>query len=193
MNRKLPSARLLRRLIEYNPQTGEMWWKERPVWMFRDNGQGRKRAAAVWSSRYAGTRALNSVHIAGYLEGRIFKKACLAHRVIWTLVRGEWPPKCIDHINGDRADNRIKNLRTVSRGENQKNMRQSVRNTSGITGVRFDKPTSKWRAVIRASGRQTHLGLFDTKAEAARARAAAEVKYGYHPNHGRPRSAPRRG
>jgi len=100
-------------------------------------------------------------------------------------VHDEWPQDEIDHINGIRTDNRLVNLRSVTHRENQKNIKRSTCNTSGRVGVRWEGHRSKWRSAIKVDGREKHLGSFDSFAEASAARKAAEIKYGFHKNHGR--------
>lgn len=106
----------------------------------------------------------------------------MAHRVIWKMVYGH-DPDDIDHINGIRSDNRLMNLRNVTRAENLKNLSVSTRNKSGIIGV--CQARGKWVAQIKINGKTTHVGTFATKTEAARARLIASQKAGYHANHGK--------
>jgi len=114
----------------------------------------------------------------------INKEHYLAHRLAWLYVNGEFPPDQIDHINHVRNDNRIKNLRTVSCKENQKNKLMHKNNTSGVIGVHWYKPRMKWKAGIKVNGELNHLGYFTSLREAAKARKEAERKYGFHENHG---------
>jgi hypothetical protein len=95
-----------------------------------------------------------------------------------------WPDE-LDHINGDKGDNRIVNLREVTRAENNKNKSRYKQNSSGFTGVGWHKVTKKWAAKIRVDGRDYHLGVFASIEAAKEARAAAEKHYGFHENHGR--------
>lgn len=143
-----------------------------------------------------GTRAMpgmfaGSPNIDGYVRVRINNISYRAHRVIWLITYGEWPEGQIDHINGVKDDNRIENLRAVSVTGNQQNQHVRVDNTSGVTGVIFDR--GYWTAKIRANGKRIHLGCFKSLEEAAAARKAAERLYGFHPNHGRTDSARRNG
>lgn len=94
---------------------------------------------------------------AGYLCIRLDGKTYKAHRLAWLYVYGDWPTKEIDHINGQKDDNRVANLRDVSKSVNQQN-RKTVRG--------YTKDGSRWKAQIRAAGKYTHLGCFGTEAEA---------------------------
>ncbi|ABK00179.2 HNH endonuclease [Xanthomonas phage Xop411] len=113
----------------------------------------------------------------GHLQVRVHGKKYLAHRLAWLLHTGSWPSKQIDHINGQKDDNRIDNLRECSNAENQQNAGKRSDNTSGVQGVGWHKQAGKWRARIKVNGKQINLGLFHTLAEAAAARAAAKQQY----------------
>lgn len=167
----------LNRLFNYDPITGRLIWLQRGE---RDCPDPRERAR--WNGRYAGKEAFG-IKPNGYREGMIFRVQHRAHRVAWAMFYGEWPQDDIDHINGDRADNRIGNLRVATRSENSRNTKLRCTNSSGRVGV--SQRRGKWRATIRANNRQHELGIFDTFEEAAAARDAAEIRFGYHPNHGR--------
>lgn len=93
--------------------------------------------------------------------------------------------KEVDHINGDSLDNRSKNLRVVTNYENRRNTKISSRNRTGVVGVMFKNNRYIATAVDR-DGKQRHIGAYRTLEEAANARKQAEIKYGYHENHGRP-------
>jgi hypothetical protein len=180
---KMPSARLLRRLIDYNPDTGEMRWKARPVWMFAHGKHGPETLAAVWNGRYAGKIAGSPIGN-GYWGVSIFKTKYGAHRLAWVLCN-ENLQHCIDHINGNKLDNRICNLRDVPHAENSKNQPLQRRSKSKSHGVRWHKRDKAWTAHIKVNGAQKHLGTFLSQQDAIAARKAAERKYGFHPNHGR--------
>jgi hypothetical protein len=97
----------------------------------------------------------------GYRQLRIHGKQYLEHRLIWLLHTGSLPTDEIDHINGDRQDNRIENLRLVSRDMNMQNQRTARRdNTSGLLGVR--KSGAKWYATIGIDGKRFYLGMYTT-------------------------------
>jgi hypothetical protein len=90
-------------------------------------------------------------------------KEVLAHRLAWYFVFGEFPEQHIDHINGDKTDNRIQNLRLANPAQNSWNMRKSVRNTSGFKGVSWDEKNRLWCAQIQTHGKNKKLGRFSTK------------------------------
>ena len=121
----------------------------------------------------------------GYLIINVKYRLYKAHRLVWLYVHGRWP-KEIDHINGDRADNRIENLREVTRSQNRRNSKKPSTNTSGHMGVYLNKKKGKpFRAGIWHNNRQIWIGSYNSIEEAVAARKAAERKYGYSPNHGR--------
>ena len=97
----------------------------------------------------------------------------------------EWPRKTIDHVNGDRSDNRVVNLRSVAHQENHRNRAIPKSNTSGVMGVYWGKRDRKWYAQIKINGKKKHLGSFSCKKKAIQARKKAEIDYGFHANHGR--------
>lgn len=121
----------------------------------------------------------------GYRVVKIDWKQYYAHRLIFAHHHGRWPADQLDHIDGDRLNNRIQNLREVSNAENCRNQRMAISNTSGITGVTWHKVTGKWAATIRSNYRQIHIGLFKRFEDAVAARRQAEIDHGFHPNHGR--------
>lgn len=176
---------ILRELLDYDSATGALYWKKRNHTHFTDGKHSAPHTAARWNSSYAGKPALTAIEPCGYLHGDILNQRYKAHRVAWALHFGEWPTGHIDHINGDPADNRIDNLRIVTPTENMRNQKLNSANTSGVVGVSWASHRSKWNAYIKVDRRKIHLGLFNSVAEAAAARKAAERKYGFHPNHGR--------
>ncbi len=171
----LPALDLIRSMLDYNADTGVFVWKDRPVAMFPA-----PRHAAMWNSRFSGKEALCTKHHAGYLCGALFESNFSAHRIAWYIYHGEVPDE-VDHINGDRTDNRIENLRNVDRKENCKNAKVSRRSLSGVPGIRWDAKNQKWEVRISTK----HIGRFKDFDEALKVRKSAEAEYGYHPNHGR--------
>jgi hypothetical protein len=116
---------------------------------------------------------------------QVRRKHFLAHRLIWMLVHGPIPPGMeIDHIDHDHTNNRIDNLRLVTRKENMRNQARYPTNKTGVNGVRL-LPHGRYQARIHIDGHEKSLGNFKTLEEAAAARAAADRLYGFHPNHGK--------
>lgn len=151
-------------VFQYND--GNLLWKEKR--------RGSKIGAV------AGSFANN-----GYIQVMYDYKQNLAHRIVWQMFNGPIPEGMqIDHINHDRSDNRIENLRLVSNLENHRNKSISKNNTSGFVGVRWHKKHQKWIANIKIKGKLIHLGLFNDIDAAIDARKAANEKYKFHKNHG---------
>ena len=157
-------------LIEYNPTTGKFYWKPRDIKYFKT-----KRLQEKFNNMFAGKEAF-TYNDNGYRQGSILNQIMRAHQLAWFIYYGEMPLNHIDHINGNRSDNRISNLRDVPQQVNQKNLRMPKNNTSGVTGVSYLDKKQKWLVQI---------GLFNTIEEATRARLNAELKYDFHPNHGK--------
>jgi len=167
-------------LLNYDPATGALTWRERPRTRFRDDGSWTR-----FNRFYAGQPALDYTDREGYKHGPIFRRDYRAHRVAWALHYGRWPTHSLDHVNGDPSDNRIANLRQVSALENQKNLKTRRDNASGRMGVRFCQKNKKWQAKIGHRGKKYHLGSFANFDDACAAREAAELRFGFHKNHGR--------
>jgi hypothetical protein len=184
--RELPDPELLRKLLRYDPETGKLYWRERPQEMFSEEWRWKG-----WNTQYAHQEAFKTIDQTGYFSGRILTLTIRAHRIVWALVNNEWPQHEIDHLNGDKLDNRIGNLRDVPHRINCQNRKRRSDNTSGISGVSWHKKTKKWRARVYAGGTRIYLGYFDTVEAAAIARQTAMKKLGYHPNHGRHSAATR--
>jgi hypothetical protein len=137
------TADRLRELLDYNPSTGTFTWR-RPV------------ARRVHAGDVAG-----AVNGGGYLQIIIDYLPYQAHRLAWLWVNGEWPKAQIDHINMDRVDNRVINLREATVSQNHVNRRPYANNKCGWKGVNWNKSARKWRATTRVSGSPLHLGSFD--------------------------------
>ena len=155
--------------LNYNEGTGEFTWKKK-----------------ISKKTVVGKRAGHDKPLPnGYLTIRIFKKNYYQHRLAWFYVHGRWPKDEIDHINHDKTDNRLLNLREVTRAENCMNAPLRPNNTSGYCGVIWDKQKGMWAARIKMDGKEKHLGYFQNKEDAAAARKEAEVVVGFHENHGK--------
>jgi hypothetical protein len=143
--------------LDYNPDTGIL---------------ARRSSNPRWNGKPAGTNHSNG-YVAIYIGGEYH----LAHRLAWLLHYGRWPAGQIDHINGDRRDNRIANLRDFDRSTNLQNMRGATkRSSTGLIGATRHY-TGKFRAVIHVDGRQKNLGVFGTPEEAHEAYLAAKRVY----------------
>lgn len=161
-------------VFQYDDATGNLIWKPRP---------NRNAWNAAWAGKVAGR--IDDRKSSGYVCTKYCGKTLRLHRVVWFLFHNEWPDGEIDHINGNRADNRIENLRLVDACGNSRNRKIPSTNKSGVMGVYLHKQTQKWRANIRVGGKIVCLGLHATIEAASRARRDAELAHGYHHNHGR--------
>lgn len=160
MAKVLPSQELLQEFFTYCPESGELSWKERDRSFFINY-----RAYKIWNARSAGKIA-GSIESTGYRKVVIFGTPFLAHRIIWKHQTGKEPHRCLDHINGDRADNKWVNLREASSSQNSMNQDVSSKNTSGFKGVSFSTRKRKWGARISCNNIRRRLGYFDTAEEA---------------------------
>ena len=156
----------VKELFDYNPETGDLIRKIR-----------------VSSNTEVGD--IVSCKDKGYIKVWIDGVRYQAHRVVWFWMTGEWPKSEIDHENHIKDDNRWKNLKPATRRENSKNHKLRIDNTSGICGVYWHKQSGKWAAYIKVNGERKYLGTFDDIEDAVAARKKAEIKYNFHPNHGR--------
>ena len=168
----LPPPSLLRQLLRYEGQTGDLFWLPRDITHF-----GRIGPCKTWNSRYADKSAFTSVDRHGYKQGHIKGRVYRAHRVIWAMVAGEWPAAFVDLINGARADNTWANLRLATSSENNRNRKPSKSGTSKFLGVSFSSRNRKWCAQIMVDGRSFYLGHFGTEIEAADAYDAACIEH----------------
>lgn len=113
----------------------------------------------------------------GYARVWVNGRYLYAHRIIYAIIHGEMPEGEIDHINGNRIDNRIENLREVSTVENMHNSKIYKTNKSGFTGVYWDTQRQKWQAYIMVDNRQINLGRFENFEDAVEARKMAKMEY----------------
>lgn len=123
----------------------------------------------------AGTIAIGTLSH-GYVRVSVDGKIYAAHRLAWLWVTGEWPTRDIDHIDGNRANNRWSNLRDVSRSMNLENMREAKSNnrSTGLLGAHLHRQTGRYTSRIQVKGKDQHLGMFATAEEAHRAYVAAK-------------------
>lgn len=129
----------IRDLIDYNPETGVLT------------------AKANFSGRQAGS-VIGSQTWQGYYAFSLFGKKCFAHRLAWLLHYGEWPSQPIDHINGIKTDNSIRNLRLCSLSQNQFNKPTQKNNTTGVKGVYWNKRDKRYVASVQFNGKKYSAG-----------------------------------
>ena len=172
----IPTPEQLRELLTYDPDTGKLYWKERAVDFFADGNVGRDIVCERWNKRYSGKEAFTATNKGGYKVGSIFDSLLRAHRVAWAIYYGEWPKDQVDHINGDRSDNRIVNLRNASNTENQWNSRARG-GYSKHKGVTWDKNRGLWMAKISVNGKCINLGRFPTEESAHAAYKKAHLQH----------------
>ena len=153
------TQKYLKELLEY--KDGEMFWKI---------SRGPAKAGDLAGCLHKST---------GYWHIKINRRAYKRSRLIWLYHHGYFPENEIDHINRVKTDDRIENLRHVSAQCNIRNQGMRCDNTSGITGVCWEKRHHKWQAQIRANGKTKNLGFFDDITDAIWARFQAEIKYNF--------------
>lgn len=150
----------LRAKLTYHPNTGLFTWNM--------TGKGRRLDCLASASANAGH---------GYLVLGINQISYLQHRLAWFYTHASWPVQHIDHIGGDKTNNRIRNLRVVSNSVNSENMRHARAHSKyGILGVGFDERKDMWRARITARGKEKFLGYFITATKAQQAYLSAKRK-----------------
>lgn len=154
------TANRVKELLDYNPETGDFFWKTKR--------RGKKQA---------GMRA-GCLHPTGYVRISIDYRLYNAQRLAWVIMTGKWPECLIDHIDGNRSNNRFKNLRQCNFSQNSANRKISASNTSGYKGVSFVKRTKKWGAWIKVNGKSKNLGCaFNTPEEAFEAYKNASIEF----------------
>ena len=153
---KLPSQKLLKECFRYERSTGKLFWKKRPLKHFVSEGMRRR-----WNGRYAGLEAFTQVTRWGHRRGAIYKKAYLAHRVVWKLVTGKEPPDVIDHRDRNGQNNRWRNLREATTSQNIIN---------GIRSGVSQRSNGKWRERGTVGGKRFHIGDYSSQDEAVRVR-----------------------
>jgi len=162
---------LAKEFLDYDENTGKLTWKNRGVDWF-SNSKTPDAHCKTWNTRYAGkdtgyivTNKYGYPCIKFRFQGRLYTSS----RVIWLWMTGEYPKGQIDHLNRDSTDNRWCNLRDVSPSENSRNMSMSCKNTSGVTGVYWNKEKLKWHAQCQYENRTYRIGTFDNIEDAAKA------------------------
>ncbi len=155
----------LKELLNYDSELGVFTWIK-PT------------SNRVKAGQLAGT--FNSM---GYTTIKLDGYLYLSHRLVWLYINGYWPTE-IDHIDHDKLNNKISNLRDTSHASNMKNQKIRNTNTSGVNGVSWDSDRKKWQCKIYVNKKTIHLGRFASIDDARNARSDADKKYFYHQNHG---------
>ena len=172
----------LKEVINYNPLTGDFTWRHRGESFFKTY-----RSYRSFCGKYDGKVAGNtktSKEGKTYRNIMIFDTTYLSHRLAWLYVTGSFPCDEIDHIDGNGENNRLVNLRDVTRTENGRNKRKPVTNKSGVMGVHWHKRDLVWCAQIKVDQKVINLGTSTSIESEIKLRRAAEIKYNFHPNHG---------
>jgi len=154
---QLPSLEELEKLVTYNADSGKFFYHD-----------GREAFTAKGGN--------------GYLRSWVFGKRQYAHRLAWLMGKGTPPTMQIDHIDGDRSNNSLANLREASPAENMKNRRKNKNNRSGYAGVYEEN--GKWIGSIQINGKKVKTLRFENKTAAAEAAELLRIKHGFHANHG---------
>lgn len=157
--------------MDYDRESGHIYWKPGTPWMKKIGtplgcGDGRRGYLVI------------------YVTAAGISRAVKAHRLAWLLHTGEWPDGEIDHINHDKIDNRINNLRCVPLQTNQMNRGIRKDNKSGYTGVHFCSRSNTWIGQFSYKCKKHSVGHYDSAEAAFEAVLAARSALGFHPNHG---------
>lgn len=163
---QLPCPTVARLLIQYDQDTGKLFWKPRAACFFTSGYFDKRSNANRWNVRYSGRETFNHPSKNGYLNGKFLGIATSAHRIAWTIFHGAWPEQEIDHINRTKTDNRICNLRQTDRAGNNLNRGANKSRGSHPKGV-FKSCGGRWMARIGYKGKSLHGGTFDTIAQAS--------------------------
>lgn len=158
---------MLKKFFVYDPDTGKLTWR-------------------LPQHHCAVGDEVGYSHSGGYRSVCLSGKEYLTHRIIWLYVYG-YLPEQIDHIDHNRKNNALSNLREVTNTVNSMNTSLSVNSMTKVNGVSFMKSKNKFRAYIMVNRKQIHLGLYDSVEEAKERRALADIQYGFHTNHGNER------
>lgn len=159
---------LLNELLNYDPETGVLTWRERSD------------VRPEWNTRFVGKEA-GSVITNGYRMIRINGSPSYAHRAIAIMQGWDIDGLQIDHIDGNRSNNKLCNLRVVTNKVNGKNQKLRSTNTSGVNGVYYDKNRGNWYVRFGNNG---YGGRFATKEEAMTRRKEIDAIENYHHLHG---------
>ena len=160
----------LRRLLDYDKETGLFTWKVSP---WHHNCKFKK-----------GDNA-GDLNRRGYLTIKLIGIRYSSHRLAYLHTLGRWPEDQVDHDDQNKTNNKWANLVSCNNRYNHHNKPKQANNKSGVTGVIWKQDINKWISYITIKGKKTHLGSYKDKQEAINARLLSESQNGYHPNHGK--------
>lgn len=165
--------------VRLDKDTGQMFWVEK-------SGEGRYQRA--FNARYAG-KEITSVSGNGYkqirfcLNGRTHH--AVFHRLVWYMATGEMPSGVIDHIDGDKRNNSIKNLRDVTQSINMRNAMRRSDNKSGVAGIHWSSDKKSWVVQgVDSFGKHMHVGIYKDRVKAEECLCAFKLKNSYTERHG---------
>ncbi len=172
---------IVRELLDYDPVSGKLTWKERDAKWFKDNSRWTAEdCCKAWNSRYANKEAFTSINTHGYLQGTILGKVKRAHQIIFLWMTGEFC-SLIDHEDQNKLNNAWYNLKKSNKSKNGKNQKLNINNKSGQTGVTWSNIRGKWE--VRILGK--FIGYYLEFDEAVKIRKDKEKLHGFNINHGR--------
>lgn len=166
----------LKRILDYDPDTGIFTWR---TW-----GKGRNKNLKAGTKRFYSQSEHGKVNYPKCRTISINHFDYQAHRLAWLYMKGEWP-NIVDHYNRNPHDNRWCNLKNGTQLQNCRNKSISSLNTSGVTGVYWDKNRGQWKASISVNNKTVNLGRFKELHDAVSARRKAEKEHSFHPKHGK--------
>lgn len=158
----IPDQAYLRECLSYDPETGIVTWRTRPLRHFRNEADWN-----TWTKRFAETQAV-SMNSSGHIRIGIDGERFLLHRVIWKWMTGE-EPTLVDHSDCIKTNNRWNNLRIATASESVANRMRQKNNRSGYKGVFYDRRVKRWHATTSIDRKNVNIGWFDTAEDAHRA------------------------
>jgi hypothetical protein len=160
------TAKFLHECFVYDDQSGDLYWKERPLNHFQNKG-----LMDAWNRRWA-SKQVCSKDSDGYFRVKLLGRRFFVHRIIWKMWHGEWPKEFIDHIDRDKKNNKINNLREADVFLNARNKDKKKTNNTGYKGV-YRHKAGGYQASIGVLGKERKLGYFKSAIDANAAYQAA--------------------